>query len=40
MISSSSRSVVESVFRKSGVAHSFKTVDPVLFVFGSQEMRI
>jgi hypothetical protein len=23
------------VFRKSGVVHSFKMVDPVLFVFGS-----
>jgi len=35
MISSSSRFVVESVFRKSGVVHSFKMVDPVLFVFVS-----
>jgi hypothetical protein len=26
--------VVEGVFRKSGVVHSFKVVDPVLFVFG------
>ena len=34
-ISSSSRSVVEGVFRKSGVVHSFKMVDPILFVFGS-----
>jgi len=34
-ISSSSRFVVEGVFRKSGVVHSFKMVDPVLFVFGS-----
>jgi len=34
-ISSSSRFVVESVFRKSGVVYSFKMVDPVLFVFGS-----
>ena len=34
-ISSSSRSVVEGVFRESGVAHSFKVVDPVLFVFES-----
>ena len=34
-ISSSSRFVVEGVFRKSGVFHSFKMVDPVLFVFGS-----
>jgi len=29
------RCVVEGVFRKSGVVHSFKMVDPVLFVFGS-----
>ena len=35
-ISSSSRFVVEGVFRKSGVVHSFKMVDPVLFVFDSQ----
>ena len=28
--------VVEGVFRESGVVHSFKMVDPVLFVFGSQ----
>jgi len=34
-ISSSSRFVVEGVFRKSGVVHSFKMVDLVLFVFGS-----
>jgi len=34
-ISSSSRFVIEGVFRKSGVVHSFKMVDPVLFVFGS-----
>jgi len=34
-ISSFSRFVVEGVFRKSGVVHSFKMVDPVLFVFGS-----
>ena len=33
-ISSSSRFVVESVFQKSGVVHSFEVVDPVLFVFG------
>jgi len=33
-IYSSSRFVVESVFRKSGVVHSFKIVDQVLFVFG------
>jgi len=33
-ISSSSRFVVEGVFRKSGVVHSFEMVDPVLFVFG------
>ena len=32
-ISSSSRFVVEGVFRESGVFHSFKVVDPVLFVF-------
>jgi hypothetical protein len=30
-ISSSSRFVVEGVFRESGVVHSFKMVDPVLF---------
>jgi hypothetical protein len=34
-ISSSSRSVAEGVFQKSGVVHSLKVVDPVLFVFGS-----
>ena len=34
-ISSSSRFVVEGVFRESGVTHSFKMVDPVLFVFAS-----
>jgi len=34
-ISSSSRFVIEGVFRKSGVVHSFEIVDPVLFVFGS-----
>jgi len=34
-IPSSSRFVVEGVFRKSGVVHSFKMVDPVVFVFGS-----
>ena len=34
-IFSSSRFVVEGVFRESGVVHSFKMVDPVLFVFGS-----
>ena len=33
-IFSFSRFVVEGVFRKSGVAHSFKMDDPVLFVFG------
>ena len=32
---SSSRFVVEGVFRESGVVHSFKVVDPVLFVFES-----
>jgi hypothetical protein len=35
MISSSSRFVVEGVFRQSGVVHSLKVVDPVLFVFCS-----
>ena len=35
MITSSSRFVVEDVFRESGVVHSFKVVDPVLFVFES-----
>ena len=35
-ISSSSRFVVEGVFRESGVVHSFMMVDPVLFVFGSR----
>ena len=34
-ISSSSRFVVEGVFRESGVVHSFTVVDPVLFVFES-----
>ena len=34
-ISSSSRFVVEGVFWESGVIHSFKVVDPVLFVFES-----
>jgi len=34
-ISSSSRFVVEGVFRESGVVHSLKVVDPVLFVFES-----
>ena len=34
-ISSSSRFVAEGLFPKSGVVHSFKMVDPVLFVFGS-----
>jgi len=34
-ISSSSRFVVEGVFRQSVVIHSFKVVDPVLFVIGS-----
>jgi hypothetical protein len=33
-ISFPSRFVVEGMFRKSGVVHSFKMVDPVLFVFG------
>jgi len=34
-ISSSSRFVFEGVLRKSGVFHSLKMVDPILFVFGS-----
>ena len=34
-VSSSSRFVVEGVFRQSGVVRSFKGVDPVLFVFQS-----
>ena len=34
-ISSSSRFVVEGVFRGSGVVHSFNVLDPVLFVFES-----
>ena len=34
-VSSSSRFVVDGVFRESGVVRSFKVVDPVLFVFGS-----
>jgi len=34
-VSSSSRFVVEGVFRESGVVHSFKVVDQVLFVFES-----
>ena len=34
-ISSSSRFVVEAVFRQSGVVRSFKVGDPVLFVFES-----
>ena len=34
-ISSSSKFVVEGVFPKSGVLHSFKMIDPVLFVFDS-----
>ena len=33
--SSSSRFVVKDVFRESGVVHSFRMVDSVLFVFGS-----
>jgi hypothetical protein len=36
MIFSPSRFVVEGVFQKSGVVHSFKVLDPVLFVFGSR----
>ena len=34
-VSSSSRFLAEGVFRDSGVVHSFKVVDPVLFVFES-----
>ena len=34
-ISSSSRSVVDDMFRQSGVVRSFRMVDPVFFVFGS-----
>jgi len=34
-VSSSSRFVVEGVFRESGVVRSIKVVDPVLFVFES-----
>ena len=34
-VSSSSRFVVEGVFRQSGVVHSFKLVDPVMFAFES-----
>jgi hypothetical protein len=37
-ISSPSKIVVEGVFRKSGVVHSFEMVDPVLFVFGSHDL--
>ena len=37
-ICSSSRFVVEGVFRESGVVHSFKMVDPVLFVFESHAL--
>ena len=36
--SSSSSFVVEGMFRASGVVHSFKMVDPVLFVFGSHAL--
>ena len=32
---SSSRFVVQGVFWKTGVVHSFKMIDPVLFLFGS-----
>jgi hypothetical protein len=39
-ISSSSSFVVEGVFRNSGVVHSFKVVDPLLFVFGSHVLYI
>ena len=34
-ISSSSRFVFEGVIQESGAVHSFKVVDPVLFVFES-----
>ena len=34
-VSSSSRFVVEGVFQESGVVHSLKVVDQVLFVFES-----
>ena len=34
-VSSSSRFVVEGVFRESGVVRSLKVVDPLLFVFES-----
>ena len=34
-VSSSSRFVVDGVFRESGVVRSIKVVDPVLFVFES-----
>ena len=34
-VSSSSRFVVEGLFRESGVVHSFKVVDPVVSVFKS-----
>ena len=34
-VSSYSRFLVEGVFRQSGVVHSFKVVDPVLFVLES-----
>jgi hypothetical protein len=37
-ICSSSRFVVEGVFRESGIFHSFKIVDPVLFVFVSHAL--
>jgi hypothetical protein len=37
-VSSSSRFVVEGVFRQSGVVHSFRVVDPVLFVSGSHAL--
>ena len=33
-ISSASRFLVQGVFRKAGIVHSFEMVDPVLFVFG------
>jgi hypothetical protein len=33
-ISSSSRLVIEGMFRKSDVVHSSEVVDPILFIFG------
>jgi len=39
-ISSSLRFVVEGVFRESGVVHTFKLGDPVLFVFESHVLNV